>query len=570
MKMKKSIILSIMLLCVISSVAGNRSTKEMRDIAASALASYGVGDKVTRAHSAVKPKLESETGQYAIYSDEVGGFVIVSKRDDVRPVLGRSLGKYDAANIPDGLQWWMQATEAALKSGARASEDADILKVSEPVDNFVTTLWAQSSPYNMYCPKDNNEKNSLAGCVATAMSMAINYFKYPDAGTGTGWYSVQTPVEGADPVVETFDNVPIDGQYHWDQMKDTYSKNETAEDVATLIFDCGKSVGMTYSENASGSKTASIPHALAYNFSYDSLSVNRFIRSYFSDKEWFTFVRNELENRRPMIYCGTDKVSGGHTFLLTGINTDGMVYINWGWSGLANGWYAIDNLYVEELGYDFAYNQELVVGMNPQKTPPAGVENTSLWSFSPNMNFSLSTNASNQVLIDGFILFNLTWRWFVGDIRMIIETEEETPKAYVIPFNSPDEYYCIDGYHGVRVNNGLDLCEMLTESGNGTFKFPQGFYKVYLQTKSAEESDWQLIRKPGGNYYCYFSVDADGKVKVDNDNSLSGIRDVVSAPASNAPTAIYSIGGRKLATPAHSGVVIMKNGKDVRKVIVNR
>ena len=103
MTMKKSTILSIMLLFVLSSVAGNRSKKEMRDIAASALATYGVSGKVTRAHSVVEPKLESETGQYAIYSDEVGGFVIVSKRDDVRPVLGRSLGKYDATKILDGL-----------------------------------------------------------------------------------------------------------------------------------------------------------------------------------------------------------------------------------------------------------------------------------------------------------------------------------------------------------------------------------------------------------------------------------------------------------------------------------
>ena len=105
--MKKTTVLSILLLFALSIIAGNRSKKEMRDIAASALATYGVDGKVTRAHSIVEPKLESETGQYVIYSDEVGGFVIVSKRDDVRPVLGRSLGKYDAANIPDGLQWWL-------------------------------------------------------------------------------------------------------------------------------------------------------------------------------------------------------------------------------------------------------------------------------------------------------------------------------------------------------------------------------------------------------------------------------------------------------------------------------
>ena len=569
--MKKTTVLSILLLFALSIIAGNRSKKEMRDIAASALATYGVDGKVTRAHSIVEPKLESETGQYAIYSDEVGGFVIVSKRDDVRPVLGRSLGKYDAANIPDGLQWWLEATEAALKSGARASEDADILKVSEPVDNFVTTLWKQSSPYNSLCPKDKNDNVCLTGCGATAMAMAINYFKYPDAGTGTGWYSVQTPVNGADPIIESFDNVPIDGQYKWDKMKDSYSNNETAKEVATLMFDCGKSVDMKYSASGSGSKCASIPHALAYNFSYDSLSVNHYFRNYFSDKEWFTFVRNELENKRPIIYSGTDLKNGGHTFLLTGINTDGMVYINWGWGGLANGWFAIDNLYIDKLGYYFAYNQEIVVGLNPQKTPAEGLENTSVWSFSPNYNFALSSNARNELLVNSFFIFNLSWRWFVGELRLIIETEEETPKTSVIPFNDPGDYYYMAGYQGVGVSGGLNISQLLTESGKGTFKFPQGFYRVYFQKKSVEESDWQLIRKYGGNYYCYFSVAADGTVKVDNENSLSGIHDVIYSPASNAQTTIYSIDGRKLDSTSSSNVVIMKNGKDVRKVInVNR
>ena len=78
------------------------------------------------------------------------------------------------------------------------------------------------------------------------------------------------------------------------------------------------------------------------------------------------------------------------------------------------------------------------------------------------------------------------------------------------------------------------------------------------------------MRKPGGNPYCYFSVAADGTVKVDNENSMSGIRDVISDPASNAPTSMYSISGSKLASPSQSNIVIMKNGKDVRKVIVNR
>ena len=564
--MKKTTVLSILLLFALSIIAGNRSKKEMRDIAASALATYGVDGKVTRAHSIVEPKLESETGQYAIYSDEVGGFVIVSKRDDVRPVLGRSLGKYDAANIPDGLQWWLEATEKALNSGARAPEDADIMNVDEAIDNFVTAEWNQSAPYNLYCPKDKNDQRCVTGCVATAMAMVMKYFKYPTAGTGTGWYSVITNVEGADAVVDTTFNAPIDGQYEWDEMKDTYTPNNLAKNLATLMFDCGKSVGMAYSAQESGAMSNSIPRALAYNFGYDSLSVNYYMREFISDKDWFTLLRNELSSKRPVFYGGMDQTGAGHQFLLTGINTDGTVYVNWGWSGYGNGWYAIDHLgFGDE--YDFAYQQDITVGMNPQTTPAEGTENTSLLAFYPQIPFSLSTNDKNEILLSDFVIFNCSWRVFQGIFKMIVETEEETPKKWEVDFFDENKATSMKYGYGLSYKRLNTLNKYLSEDGKTPFNFPEGFYKVYFVSKSNEESNWQLVRKLGGDYYFYFSVAADGTVKVDNENSLSGIHDVIYSPASNASAAIYSIDGRKLDSPSSSNVVIMKNGKGVRKVI---
>lgn len=565
--MKKTVILSIMMLLtiVIEAGAANRSKREMLDIATKALSTDNVTGRALRAHSLVEPRLEAENDQLAIYSDEVGGFVIVSKRDDVRAVLGRSLSKYDAANIPDGLQWWLEATEASLRSGARASEDADILKVGETVDNFVTTEWDQLSPYNLYCPKDNNGERSVTGCVATAMAMSMHYFKYPAAGTGKGWYSVTTNVEGADPVVDKYDDVAIDGEYKWDEMKDTYTPTMLAKNLATLMFDCGKSVGMGYSANGSGAASANIPHALAYNFSYDSLSVNYYIRDFYTDKDWFTLIRNELEIRRPILYSGQDKDKGGHEFLFTGLNTDGMVYVNWGWSGNANGWYAIDNLYIESQNVDFAYDQDMVLGLNPQTTPAEGLDNTSLMGFFYDYPFSLSTNENNEILLNDFGIANYSWRVFQGTFKMIIETEEEKPDEYVLNFFGDDEYAYINFNIGYVFSEIPSLNELFSEEGE-QFKFPAGNYRAYFLSKSLEESNWQLVRKPGGNYYCYFLVAADGTVKVDNENSLTAIRSVT-APTSSAPSAIYSLDGRKVSSPSSSNVVIMRQGDMVRKVL---
>ena len=86
-------------------------------------------------------------------------------------------------------------------------------------------------------------------------------------------------------------------------------------------------------------------------------------------------------------------------------------------------------------------------------------------------------------------------------------------------------------------------------------------------SKSLGESTWQLVGKRGGDYCCYCSVAADGTVRVDSENSLRGRHDVIYCPAANASAAIYSIDGRKLDSTSLSNVVIMKNGKGIRKVI---
>ena len=245
-------------------------------------------------------------------------------------------------------------------------------------------------------------------------------------------------MEGADAVVDTTFNAPIDGKYQWDKMKDTYSNEDKAEELATLMFDCGKAVGMEYSANESSAFSVSIPHALAYNFGFDSLSVNYYKRDFISDKDWFTLLRNELSSKRPVFYGGMDETGAGHQFLLTGINTDGTVYVNWGWSGNGNGWYAIDHLVYRDK-YDFDYQQDITVGMNPQPSPAEGTENTSLLAFYPKIPFSLSTNDKNEILLSDFGIFNCSWRVFQGIYKMIVETEEETPKKWEILFFKNNE-----------------------------------------------------------------------------------------------------------------------------------
>lgn len=50
---------------------------------------------------------------------------------------------------------------------------------------FIVNNLNQGTPFNNDCPKVNGTKTPT-GCVATAMAQVMNYWKYPEVGTGAG------------------------------------------------------------------------------------------------------------------------------------------------------------------------------------------------------------------------------------------------------------------------------------------------------------------------------------------------------------------------------------------------
>ncbi len=64
------------------------------------------------------------------------------------------------------------------------------------IEPLLTCTWDQLYPYNYYCPVRTTQPNSsgkaLVGCVATAMSQIMLYWRYPHQGTGSHSYNVST------------------------------------------------------------------------------------------------------------------------------------------------------------------------------------------------------------------------------------------------------------------------------------------------------------------------------------------------------------------------------------------
>jgi hypothetical protein len=76
--------------------------------------------------------------------------------------------------------------ERGLDKGATAAPEQMVLDL--------TCTWSQGSPYNDDCPilQPESDEHSVVGCVATAMSQIMYYWKFPNSGEGGGSTDYQT------------------------------------------------------------------------------------------------------------------------------------------------------------------------------------------------------------------------------------------------------------------------------------------------------------------------------------------------------------------------------------------
>ena len=109
--MKKLLLLSLTLLSVMSLWADDRTEEEMQQIAISQLMGAQVkGLFPTQFHV---DRLQ-DYDEFNVYGND-DGFVFVSRDNRFTPVLGYAEGRFDAANMPEGLKWWIEAMNASLQ-----------------------------------------------------------------------------------------------------------------------------------------------------------------------------------------------------------------------------------------------------------------------------------------------------------------------------------------------------------------------------------------------------------------------------------------------------------------------
>lgn len=582
--MRKTLTLFIASLLAMPNFAEDRSEQEMQTIALQALCSsnhQAAGAKKAAANIAVE-KYQS-LDMVNVYGIKGKGVVFISKDDDIEPVLGISDEDFDVNNMPCGMKWWLNTANKSLErmKAKGNTYSANPMAASGCPTNFIKTYWNQGTPFNNLCPQINGSA-APTGCIATAMAQIMKYYQYPATSKGTGIYSITTYKDKNDKEGTTkWYKRELGHTYQWTAMQSSYgivSKDEN-DAVATLMADAGAASQMNYQANSSGTIEWYAAKGFAENFRYDSLAISCLQRDFYTDAEWMEMVRKEMEAKKPVLYCGSDEIEGGHAFLLDGIQSDGKVHVNWGWGKSGDGWFDIDVLRPNITGFTgegFNIGQSMVLGFKRQETPSADEENISQW-VTDGYSFYISNNELHVKLTNAY---NYSHRVFEGRLDIVLQgMGDNNSKLYTDPiFETDTETPYVDMLSGFNygdkdhpeVDYNLSQEPELKNISAGT-------YKLFLGSKSTKEKAYQCLRGVGGTIMYTLTVAADGTMTLSQDGtsaiSAVAVKQNISAPY----TYIYNMQGQEVYksktqdfclddVPAH-GVLIVKQGDTTRKVV---
>ena len=324
---------------------------------------------------------------YYVFNDtDNGGFVIVSGDDRTKKILGYSdIDTFDLNNLPPQVNDMLDNFAnmlVELPENAMQDQSWSEQKVRSTGGVLLNTAkWGQGYPYNTQCPVINGV-HAVTGCMPTAMAIIMKYHNWPPKSIGSSYWDQEKMMEIA------FNDFYID--YDWSSMLDEYSTptQEKYDEVAKLMHTIGVSLACNYGIEETGSwdftTTAVFRHIFRYpgakgltwkSYRFDEVTgVNEVTKDYYTYDEWVSIIRNEIDNGRPIYYQGMNLSNyASHSFVCSGYDENDYFYFNWGWDGIANGYYALSASSTNENNLLFPDMNVMIIGLCPDDEPANSV-----------------------------------------------------------------------------------------------------------------------------------------------------------------------------------------------------
>ena len=558
----KIVLQIILLLAAICTSAGDISYKKALEIAAAALNSDSkditlINQNTTRAGDGMR--------YYAFNRTSDSGFIIVSGDDRLPAVFAYSDNASLPANqsdLPPGLkailQMYGQVVDGVRSGNFDIEPALNTAAVhASSVQPLVSSNWGQDKPYSNLCPE-----GCATGCVATASAQLMRYHKWPASGVG----NVSTIYNGTALTVDLAQST-----YDWEAMADTKEENlanqKSADAVARICYDFGVAAQMIYGSESGTMDTYAVK-AFIDNFNYHAGDMRYLHRDCYDSGAWMDMVKTELENGHPLYYSastelGTPGEYAGHAFIIDGYDAQGFVHVNWGWDGASDGFFDIALL--NPMSMKFNIGQAMIAGLRPNKEgekstyKPIIVMGGKLETNTSGVNYSTSSG-SGEFEIPNPALYNYNPYNYNGyatislykDNGELVSEDIKSGKMFSAVLSLQPNYYFIP-------NSTTISCKL-------PGKLAQGDYYLKLVTKRTDDTSWTLPDVIGGQQNNYIHVNLAGK-KVTFDNKPTAIENI-KADGNAAMTEFYNISGQRISRPASGNIVIVKQGKKMKKMIV--
>ena len=324
---------------------------------------------------------------YYIFNNPTGGFAIIAGDDCLSPVLGYSLsGRLDPSRMPSNMKYWLGEVSSAVQYIRHNSIkprlqtlvewENPVLPETKADEGKLLTLatWYQEAPYNYYCPRiPEDDGQSMTGCVATAIAMIMHYHEWPPCGNGT-LPDYEMSYEGNS--YSGYYHIPghaLGHEYKWSVMptadvstdQASYVPTEGEKQVAWLMYDCGIMMQALYSYDGTGAYSQYIPSRLHKYMYYKKAS---YVSKDTYTGDWITLIKDQIDRGLPVIYGADDPTQGGHQFVVCGYDPANRLYVNWGWGGSGNGYYALSSFIPKEMGLRFTQNHDAIVNLEPDRS----------------------------------------------------------------------------------------------------------------------------------------------------------------------------------------------------------
>lgn len=380
--MKKLFLFVYAAMCGLELIAALRTPEEAMQIAAS----LGTGTQVVRIPSRQPSEItlcytaKQQNGQPAFYvfnRSEDEGFVLIAADDRAHTVLGYAdKGQWDEQNMAPATRAWLEGYCQTISGATNRPQHAPVEDPSKAsirhnkqytaISPICQTQWGQGTPYNLLCPT-YHDTVCPSGCVATAAGQIMKVYAYPTRGTGSSSYKWRSDTGDSITLYANYNTT-----YNWANMLNYYTStggtSTQRNAVATLLYHCGVVSEMDYGPRGSGTSNNYMLRGMVEHFGYDP-GVGALIKDCMREEDFIAGIASELQAGRPVMFSARTINNEGHAFIGDGMDTDGLVHINWGWYGYCDGYFRVSAMDPADQGTggsltNEAYTERVIVYTN--------------------------------------------------------------------------------------------------------------------------------------------------------------------------------------------------------------